>query len=72
MKAIEFRTRLSNNQIVIPPKIQSQLKDSSNKEIRVMILIEDPDIYEEQIFNKADRELSLKDIRNQIQFMTIT
>ena len=56
MRAIEFETRLRDNQILIPAKIQSKLKDASEKEIRVMILIEDADIYKEQIFSKANRD----------------
>ncbi|MBF9252638.1 hypothetical protein I2I11_04985 [Pontibacter sp. 172403-2] len=60
MRAIEFQTRLKDNQILIPDKIQSQLKGASDKDIRVMILIDDTDTDEEQMFSNMNREQFLK------------
>jgi hypothetical protein len=39
MKALEFKSRIKNNQILIPVKVQSELK--SNKDIRVIVLFPD-------------------------------
>ncbi len=41
MEALEFVTKIKNNQIVIPDKAQSTLEINKDKEIRVIVLIED-------------------------------
>lgn len=41
MKAIEFKSKLKKNTIHIPMKIQAELKNSEEKEVRVMIFLEE-------------------------------
>ncbi len=41
MKAIEFKSKLKNNTIHIPQKIQAELKNSEEKDVRVMIFLEE-------------------------------
>jgi hypothetical protein len=41
MRAIEFKSKLSKNQILIPKKIQSELRDTDEKNVRVMIFWEE-------------------------------
>ncbi|MVN20565.1 hypothetical protein [Mucilaginibacter arboris] len=41
MEALEFITKLKDNQILVPPNIQSALESNKDKEIRVIVLIED-------------------------------
>jgi len=41
MKAIEFKATISKNKISIPVDVQEQLDKSREKEIRVMLLIEE-------------------------------
>ncbi len=41
MKALEFKTKIINNQIVIPKSVQSDIDNQGDKNIRVIILIDD-------------------------------
>jgi len=41
MKAIEFKSKLSKNRILIPKRIQSELRNAGEKNVRVMILFDD-------------------------------
>ncbi len=41
MKALEFKSKIKNNKIQIPENVQSQLKKEND--VRVIVLIEDPD-----------------------------
>ncbi|RLD59710.1 MAG: hypothetical protein DRJ05_06020 [Bacteroidetes bacterium] len=51
MKAIEFKTTIKNNQIQIPDRIQPELKTKKN--IRVIVLMEDSEIYDRFIFKET-------------------
>ena len=51
MKAIEFKTKIVNNQIQIPNRIQSELK--TKNDIRVIVLVEDSDIYDGFTFKET-------------------
>ncbi|MDP2338340.1 MAG: hypothetical protein Q8N05_18195 [Bacteroidota bacterium] len=44
MKAIEFRSKLSHNRILIPKTMQEELKKFDEKNIRVMILPDEIDV----------------------------
>jgi len=41
MKALEFKTKIKNNRIQIPLRIQSELKPNQDRDVRVIVLIED-------------------------------
>ncbi|HEY5462567.1 MAG TPA: hypothetical protein VIJ95_04865 [Hanamia sp.] len=43
MKALEFVTKIKDNQILVPDVIQSALEINKDKEIRVIVLIEEGD-----------------------------
>jgi hypothetical protein len=58
MKAVEFKSRIINQQILIPFELQSQLK--TNKDIRVIVLIDEPDAYDDLTFQQMAQEQFLK------------
>jgi hypothetical protein len=60
MRAIEFTTKLKNHSIPVPENIEKQMKSSKNKDVRVLILIEEPEASEEQEFQNIAREQFLK------------
>jgi len=41
MKAIEFKSKLSKNRILIPKKLQSELHNAEEKNVRVLIFWEE-------------------------------
>ncbi len=60
MRALEFKTRIKNNQIQIPTGVQSALKTNKDKEIRVIVLLDDPDDSEDYIVRKTTSAQFLK------------
>ena len=42
MRALEFKTRIKNNQIQIPAGVQSELGTNKDKDIRVIVLMDEP------------------------------
>ena len=60
MRALEFKSKIKNNQILIPSRIQSELKTKQDKNVRVIVLIDDSDSYDELIFQQATQDQFLK------------
>jgi hypothetical protein len=60
MRALEFKSKIKNNQILIPTKIQSELKTKRDKNVRVIVLIEDSNIYDDMIFQQTTQSQFLK------------
>jgi len=58
MKAVEFKTRIKNQQILIPAEMQSRLK--TDKDVRVIVLIDEPDAYDDLTFQHTAQEQFLK------------
>lgn len=57
MKTLEFKSKIKNNHIKLPKKIQAELKENQDKDIRVIVLIEDLGIEEDKLFQQtAKRE----------------
>jgi len=60
MRALEFNTKIKDNQILIPQGIQSELKANHDKEIRVIVLIDDAEIYDDLAFQHLSKSQFLK------------
>ncbi len=60
MRALEFKSKIKNNQILIPSKIQSELKNKQDKDVRVIVLIDDLEIYDDVIFQQSTQSQFLK------------
>ncbi len=58
MKAVEFKSRIRNHQIPIPSEMQARLK--TNKDVRVIVLIDEPDAYDDLTFQQTAEEQFLK------------
>jgi hypothetical protein len=59
MRALEFKSKIKNNQILIPTKIQSELK-TNDKDVRVIVLYDDSDVYDDLIFQQTTQSQFLK------------
>jgi hypothetical protein len=53
MKALEFKSKIRNNTIVIPEQIQFEISETSQNDVRVIVLIEDPKAREDFTFQSA-------------------
>jgi hypothetical protein len=60
MKAIEFKSKIRGNQITIPCRIQSELCDTCDKSVRVVIFVEDSEVYDEKAFRSLAKGQFLK------------
>jgi hypothetical protein len=60
MRAVEFKSKIKNNQIQIPAKVQSELKANKDKDIRVIVLIDDSEIYDSILFQESASSQFLK------------
>jgi hypothetical protein len=60
MKAIEFKSKIKNNQIQIPKKAQSEFKTNKDKDVRVIVLIDDAEINDNIVFQESARDQFLK------------
>ena len=60
MRALEFKSKIKNNQIQIPVKIQSELRTNQGKTIRVIVFIDDTDVYDNLIFRDSASQQFLK------------
>jgi hypothetical protein len=56
MKAVEFKSKINNNRILIPVKVQSQLKNSEDKDVRIIVLIDDSEVYDEIVLRNVANE----------------
>ena len=60
MKALEFKSKIKNNRILIPSKIQSELKSTLDKDVRVIVLLDDSEIYDDLVFQQSTQKQFLK------------
>ena len=64
MRALEFKSKIKNNQILIPAGIQSELNTKLDKDVRVIVLIEDSDIYDDLILQQTVQSQFFKGYSN--------
>lgn len=60
MRAIEFKSKIKNNRILIPAALQSELYTNPDKDIRVIVLIDDAEPYDDLVFQQSIKKLFLK------------
>lgn len=60
MRALEFKSKIKDNQIPIPAGIQSELKTNQDKDVRVIVLIDDSELYDNLIFQQSTQSQFLK------------
>lgn len=60
MKAIEFKAKIKDNQIQIPIKVQPELKSEQDKDVRVIVLIDEKEIDDSNLFKESASNQFLK------------
>lgn len=53
MRELEFKSKIENNQILMPHKIQSELNSQKSIKVKVIVLIEDVDTNEDAVFQQT-------------------
>lgn len=66
MRAIEFKSKLSKNRILIPKRIQSELRNAGEKNVRVMILFDDSMNREDEAYKdeKESQDLTQEEMES--------
>jgi hypothetical protein len=60
MKAIEFKSKIRENQILIPRSILPELMAGNDKSVRVVVFLDDTDVYDEKAYRLAMKKQFLK------------
>ena len=60
MRVIEFKSKIRENKILIPRRMQSELIAERDKSVRVVIFMEDSDVYDEKAFRQMAKNQFLK------------
>ncbi len=60
MKALEFKSKIKGNQILIPERIQAELNSNQAGDVRVIILMDDSDLYDDLMYRQSAKNEFLK------------
>ena len=60
MRAIEFKSKIRENKISLPRRIQSEMLMEYNKSVRVVIFLEDTDVYDDKAYRQMTKSQFLK------------
>ena len=64
MRAIEFRSKIRENKISLPRRIQSEMFNRADKTVKVVIFWNDADVYDEKEFRQMTKSQFLKGYAN--------
>jgi len=52
MRALEFKSKIKDNRISIPRRLRHEFFAGSERPVRVVVYVEDSDVYDEKAFRK--------------------
>jgi chemotaxis protein CheY-P-specific phosphatase CheC len=52
MKTLAFKSKVENNKIFIPDEMFAEIKDMNHKDVRVILLMEETDEFNEEAFKE--------------------
>jgi len=60
MRAVEFKSKIIDNMILIPRKVRDELIAEQGKNVRIFVFINDNDVYEEKAYRQMTKVQFLK------------
>ena len=60
MRAIEFKSKISDNRILIPRRVRKELVSEQDKNVRVVVFVKDSDVYDEITYRQMTKEKFLQ------------
>ena len=60
MRAIEFKSQIRENRILIPRRMQSEFIAGSAKPVSVVVFLEDTEVYDEKAYRQLTKNQFLK------------
>ena len=55
MRAVEFRSKISDNRILIPRRVRQELIAGHDKNVRVVVFMRDSDVYDEKEYRQLTK-----------------
>ena len=60
MRAIEFKSKIRNNRILIPRRIRQEFIAEQDKNVRIVVFVKDSDVYDETAYRQMAKAQFLK------------
>ena len=60
MKAIEFKSKIRDNRILIPRKVRQELIAEQGRNLRILVFVKDSDVYDEKAYRQITKAQFLK------------
>ena len=60
MRAIEFKSKIRDNRILIPRKLRQELISEQDKNVRIVVFVKDSDVYDEKAYRQMTKAQFLK------------
>ena len=60
MRAIEFKSKIRDNKILIPRKVQHELNAEQDRNVRIVVFVKDSDVYDEKAYSQITKVQFLK------------
>ena len=60
MRAIEFKSKINDNRILIPRRVRQELIAERDKNVRVVVFVKDSDVYDEKAYRQITKTQFLK------------
>ena len=60
MRAIEFKSKIKDNRILIPRRIRQELIAEHDKNVRIVVFVKDSDVYDEKAYRQMTKAQFLK------------
>jgi len=60
MRAVEFKSKIRDNKILIPRKVRQELITEQDEDVRIVVFVKDSDVYDEKAYRQATKVQFLK------------
>ena len=60
MRAIEFKSKIRDNRILIPRKVRQELISQQDRNVRIVVFVKDSDVYDEKVYRQMTKVQFLK------------
>ena len=60
MRAIEFKSKIRDNRILIPRRLRQALITEQDKNVRIVVFVKDSDVYDEKAYRQMTKAQFLK------------
>jgi hypothetical protein len=60
MRAVEFKSKIRDNRILIPRKVRQELFAEQDRNVRIVVFVKDNDVYDEKAYRQMTKVQFLK------------